>query len=69
MKDYDQQLQTYKQFIESYLKDFYSRFSGEPQKKLFDAMQYSLFAGGKRIRPILTMEFCTLSSILAWRIP
>lgn len=60
MKDYDQQLQTYKQFIESYLKDFYSRFSGEPQKKLFDAMQYSLFAGGKRIRPILTMEFCRM---------
>ena len=60
MKDYDQQLQTYKQFIESYLKDFYSRFSGEPQKKLFDAMQYSLFAGGKRIRPILTLEFCRM---------
>ena len=60
MKDYDQQLQAYKQFIESYLKDFYSRFSGEPQKKLFDAMQYSLFAGGKRIRPILTMEFCRM---------
>ena len=60
MKDYDQQLQAYKQFIESYLKDFYSRFSGEPQKKLFDAMQYSLFAGGKRIRPILTMEFCRI---------
>ena len=60
MMDYDQQLQTYKQFIESYLKDFYSRFSGEPQKKLFDAMQYSLFAGGKRIRPILTLEFCRM---------
>ena len=60
MKDYDQQLQAYKQFIETYLKDFYSRFSGEPQKKLFDAMQYSLFAGGKRIRPILTMEFCRM---------
>lgn len=60
MKDYDQQLQAYKQYIESYLKDFYSRFSGEPQKKLFDAMQYSLFAGGKRIRPILTLEFCRM---------
>ena len=60
MKDYDQQLQAYKQFIETYLKDFYSRFSGEPQKKLFDAIQYSLFAGGKRIRPILTMEFCKM---------
>ena len=60
MKDFDQQLQAYKQYIESYLKSFYGRFSDEPQKKLFDAMQYSLFAGGKRLRPILTLEFCRM---------
>ncbi|MDD6189752.1 MAG: polyprenyl synthetase family protein [Clostridiales bacterium] len=29
-----------------------------PQKRLLEAMRYSLLAGGKRIRPILTMEFC-----------
>ncbi len=27
---------------------------------LYDAMKYSLYAGGKRIRPALTMEFCRL---------
>lgn len=29
-------------------------------KILFDAERYSLFAGGKRIRPMLTLEFCRL---------
>lgn len=29
-----------------------------PQKQLLDAMRYSLLAGGKRIRPVLTMKFC-----------
>jgi len=29
-----------------------------PQKRLFEAMRYSLLAGGKRIRPVLVMEFC-----------
>ena len=31
-----------------------------PQKQLFDAMRYSLLAGGKRIRPILVLEFCRI---------
>lgn len=30
----------------------------QPHKKLLESMNYSLMAGGKRIRPILTMEFC-----------
>ena len=29
-----------------------------PQKRLLDAMRYSLLAGGKRIRPILLLKFC-----------
>ena len=29
-----------------------------PQKELLDAMRYSLLAGGKRIRPVLTVKFC-----------
>ncbi|MBQ3639376.1 MAG: polyprenyl synthetase family protein [Clostridia bacterium] len=29
-------------------------------KKLLDAERYSLFAGGKRIRPVLTLEFCRM---------
>lgn len=31
---------------------------GEPQEKLFEAMDYSLLAGGKRLRPFLVYQFC-----------
>ncbi len=30
------------------------------QKNIINAMEYSLEAGGKRIRPVLTLEFCRL---------
>ena len=52
--------QEYRESIENYLKDFYSRFSDLPQKQLFEAMSYSLLAGGKRLRPILALEFCRI---------
>ena len=48
----------YREYIESYLKDFYAQWHTEPQKPLFEAMEYSLLAGGKRLRPILAFEFC-----------
>ena len=32
----------------------------ERQKRVIAAMQYSLDAGGKRIRPVLVLEFCRL---------
>lgn len=32
----------------------------EEQKLLYDAMHYSLFAGGKRLRPILAMAVCEM---------
>lgn len=50
----------YRKFIELYLKDFYAKFHSEPQKPLFEAMEYSLLAGGKRLRPILAFEFCRM---------
>lgn len=50
----------YRSYIEGYLADWYSRFDDEPQKKLFEAMKYSLLAGGKRLRPIFALEFCRL---------
>jgi geranylgeranyl diphosphate synthase type II len=30
------------------------------QARLLDAMHYSLFAGGKRVRPVILLEFCRL---------
>ncbi len=32
-----------------------------PQRRLLEAMRYSLLAGGKRIRPVLTLKFCVAS--------
>ncbi|MBR7010612.1 MAG: polyprenyl synthetase family protein [Oscillospiraceae bacterium] len=34
---------------------------GEPQLRLFEAMAYSLNAGGKRLRPFLVYQFCKAS--------
>lgn len=56
----NEQTAQYRDYIEQYLRDWYARFHDEPQKDLFDAMEYSLLAGGKRLRPILAMEFCRI---------
>ena len=50
----------YREFIEKYLTDYYTRFQSEPQQLLFEAMNYSLLSGGKRLRPIFTLEFCRM---------
>lgn len=47
----------------STVEDALGRFVPESslmQSELFRAMRYSLFAGGKRIRPVLVLEFCGL---------
>ena len=50
----------YKAYIEDFLKSWYARFHDEPQKELFESMEYSLLAGGKRLRPYFAFEFCRL---------
>ena len=52
--------QAYRDYIEDFLREHYARFHDEPQKVLFDAMEYSLLAGGKRLRPILAFDFCRM---------
>lgn len=47
----------------SAVEEALNRYVPEPslmQSELFGAMRYSLLAGGKRIRPILVLEFCGL---------
>lgn len=56
----EQRNREYRQFVEEYLKKHFEELSDEPQKRLIEAMQYSLMAGGKRLRPILTFEFCRI---------
>ena len=43
---------------EAALKEYY--MEDEDLAVLLDSERYSLFAGGKRIRPLLTLEFCKL---------
>jgi len=50
----------YRSYVENFLKEWYTRFRDEPQGKLFEAMEYSLLAGGKRLRPVFAFEFCRL---------
>ncbi|KKY02940.1 farnesyl-diphosphate synthase [Paraclostridium benzoelyticum] len=45
--------------IEDLLNDYMPKVQGY-QKTIFDSMNYSLKAGGKRLRPILTLEACKL---------
>lgn len=56
--EFHEQMKTYQNAVEAYLD---TRFTeNAPQKSLFEAMRYSLLAGGKRIRPVLLLEFCRL---------
>lgn len=59
MSDWKGRLTQYQSFMESYLAGRFLN-EGEPQQKLFEAMRYSLLAGGKRLRPVLVLEFCRL---------
>ena len=44
-------------YIEKLLKEYMPKEEGY-QKTIMEAMNYSLSAGGKRLRPILTLEAC-----------
>ena len=57
---FEERSREYREFTEEYLKNIYPQFHSEPQKELFDAMEYSLLAGGKRLRPIFVLDFCRM---------
>ena len=58
--NFEQRSREYREYIEQYLKNIYTEFRKEPQTPLFDAMEYSLLAGGKRLRPIFALDFCRM---------
>ena len=47
--------------IEDYLEGLFT--ADTPWKDLYGSMRYSVLAGGKRIRPVLTLEFARLSGM------
>ena len=50
----------YKKKIDEALENCFKGYDEFPQGGLAEAMNYSLLAGGKRIRPMLVLEFCRI---------
>jgi geranylgeranyl diphosphate synthase, type II len=65
LTDFEQRIKQYgdivNEALEHYLPDGDMPGGHAPEKNVLDAMRYSVTAGGKRIRPMLTMEFCRIS--------
>lgn len=55
--EFKQTLKQRAEEVEGLLKKYMPAEKGY-QKKIMESMNYSLSAGGKRLRPILTMETC-----------
>ena len=58
--NYDLLTNAYRAYLDEYLEEVFSHYEKEPQQKLFEAMKYSLLAGGKRLRPIFAFDFCRM---------
>ena len=54
MMNFNQQFDLYLDSVNTYLHSLLDAEEGE----IYDAMRYSLYAGGKRIRPILSLAVC-----------
>jgi geranylgeranyl diphosphate synthase type II len=57
---FNAQYNEYLTAVENYLDHQCFNNSSLPQKNLFEAMRYSLLAGGKRLRPIFVLDFCKM---------
>ena len=59
--DYERHYEQYRAAVEDYLSALFA--GSAPYDRLYDAMRYSVLSGGKRIRPVLTLEFARLGGI------
>ena len=58
-REFDVRYGYYRRTVEEYLNGL---FADKPHwADLYESMRYSLLAGGKRIRPMLVLEFCRVS--------
>ena len=53
-------VEQYKTLVDKSLEEYFKLENDSPNKGLADSMRYSLLAGGKRIRPLLVLEFCRI---------
>ena len=63
-KQFYERYEEYHAAVEGYLNGL---FTGDvPWKNLYESMRYSVLSGGKRIRPVLTLEVARLGGIRDW---
>ena len=63
-KLFQERYETYRRAVEEFLSGL---FPGKPHwADLYESMRYSLLSGGKRIRPVLTLEFARLAGLPDW---
>ena len=58
--DFEREYREALDLVEGELENAFTDAMGGPHRELLEAMRYSLLAGGKRIRPVLTLETCRL---------
>ena len=58
--NFEERTGKYISHVENTLREFYAPGHQEPQKVLFESMEYSLLAHGKRLRPIFAYDFCRM---------
>ena len=56
--DFDREYQRAQVLVEEALQNAFAGELDSPHRELTEAMGYSLLAGGKRVRPVLTLKFC-----------
>ncbi|MEG2222523.1 MAG: polyprenyl synthetase family protein, partial [Oscillospiraceae bacterium] len=61
MDGFHTRYEAYREATEGYLGDLFT--AAVPYGDLYEAMRYSLLAGGKRLRPVLTLEFARLGGL------
>ncbi len=59
--DFQARYNAYLEAIDGYLGRLFT--ADRPYKKLYEAIRYSLLSGGKRIRPVLTLEFARVGGM------
>jgi len=59
--DFTERYTAYLEAVEAYLERLFT--ADKPYGKLYEAIRYSLLSGGKRIRPVLTLEFARLGGM------
>ena len=55
---FEQEYRSALALVEGELQKAFAGAADSPQCELLEAMRYSLLAGGKRVRPVLTLKFC-----------